>query len=378
MDGLGNFYYRQIEDQTFYGPLYGDFIHQVAGYDRLNVGVLDDHGSQAEWIVIGESYVSYPAALVGHWPGGVVTPFVQGYLSDYAQRETTINLYKIEKVNIWTGVVSTHLPTANSHTPYTYYWYEDHVFQLLRTLGYTTHDQCFTTISGESLTCGALTRTSFLDCGEPTHTKTNVDNNPGSTQTRDYRWNSLEVITLLGVEYNCPLSFEGDSEETWSGIPYDPPIAYSAYAVAEATQIDLTPTILPFPYGEGMPFHVLGKRTREAVLISAGGLYSGSETFTLPLDETTRSFVTPFDSVGLNAGENVAGWMHLQGNGVITQGVIGGASLGKRIYNLGSNHADLIASYLDIPRSQIQGIIYLPMVDENDPFYQEKVLQNPQ
>ena len=91
-----------------------------------------------------------------------------------------------------------------------------------------------------------------------------------------------------------------------------------------------------------------------------------------------RSFVSPFDTVGLNAGESVAGWMHLQGNGVLTQGVIGGASLGKRIYNLGSNHADLIASYLDIPRSQIQGIIYLPMVDENDPFYQEKVLQNPQ
>jgi hypothetical protein len=58
--------------------------------------------------------------------------------------------------------------------------------------------------------------------------------------------------------------------------------------------------------------------------------------------------------------------------------VIGGASLGRRIYNLGSNHAELIASYLDVPPSQIQGIIYLPKVDENDPFYQEKVLQNPQ
>ena len=154
--------------------------------------------------------------------------------------------------------------------------------------------------------------------------------------------------------------------------------AYSLYAVGEATQIDLNPTILPFPYGEGIPFHVLEKRTRQGVLIDAASLGTGSRNYTSLVDETTRSFVSPFDTIGLNAGENVAGWMHLQGNGVLTQGVIGGASLGKRIYNLGSNHADLIASYLDIPRSQIQGIIYLPMVDENDPFYQEKVLQNPQ
>ena len=69
--------------------------------------------------------------------------------------------------------------------------------------------------------------------------------------------------------------------------------------------------------------------------------------------------------------------MHLQGNGVLTQGVIGGASLGKRIYNLGSNHAELIASYLDIPRSQIQGIIYLPDGGRKRPLLSGKSFAEP-
>ena len=73
-------------------------------------------------------------------------------------------LHEIKKVNIWTGAVSTHLAKSYSHFPYTY-----NGSKTLLSLGYTTHDQCFTKISGESLECGARTLTSLLECGEPIH-----------------------------------------------------------------------------------------------------------------------------------------------------------------------------------------------------------------
>lgn len=369
VDAVGNFYYRDT-GWKLYGDLSDDYISQQ-GYADLNVGSLMT-GVGDMPIYLGEEG-SYPSGTIGHWPGGAITPFIESDgpppNGNYSQHQKTIYLYEILKVNIWTEAVSTHLSKAYSHTPYTY-----DSSKTLRTLGYTTHDKCFTKLAGENLDCGALTLISNLDCGLPIHRTTSESNPPISIVNKEYNWEGVEVIQLLGKSYTCPLSFEGESQETYNGSTLT---AYTLLGVGQATQIDLTPGILPFPYGAGTPFHVFQKRTRQGTVTDTASLGSGTRSYNSLQDVTERSFISPFDSVNLESEESVSGWMHLQGNGVLTQGVIGSGSMGKRIYNVGASQADMIASYLDIPRSQIQGIIYLPMVDENDPFYQEKVLQNP-
>ena len=145
-----------------------------------------------------------------------VTPFIESDgpppTGNYSQHEKTITLYEIKKVNIWTGEVSTHLGKSYSHFPYTYGG-----SKTLLSLGYTTHDKCFTKIFGENLECGALSLTSLLECGEPIHITASENTPPITRVTKDYRWASSEVITLFGVEYLCPLSFDGDSEEVYTG-----------------------------------------------------------------------------------------------------------------------------------------------------------------
>jgi hypothetical protein len=92
-----------------------------------------------------------------------------------------------------------------------------------------------------------------------------------------------------------------------------------------------------------------------------------------PTSDVTKTLITPYDETEIDVAVNPSGWMHLDGNNVLAQGLI--VTGGDMIYSQGVRWETIIAAKLGVSLSDIYGMIYLPDVTDNDEEYKEKIAE---
>ena len=320
---------------------------------------------------------------LGNWEGSGRTDIFanDGPGGVYQQHNLTIPLYSLMKYNIWTET-----GTAVSGYAKSYEATPEIVDgkQFLSTLHYKHYLDAYPELAGEGFGMGVVDEEVYRDYGDPTKSDVITYQDPPTNHlaqvAKNYAVDHSESQKIMGKIADSTLVSGGSLSlsAAWHayGMGHYWLLSYFGFDwSAEVNQELVNPTtdisVLSFPYGTGIPFYTRKETNQIRTLSHSQSWDSKNTAYDTPTSDVTKTLITPYDETEIDVAVNPSGWMHLDGNNVLAQGLI--VTGGDMIYSQGVRWETIIATKLGVSLSAIYGMIYLPDVTDNDEEYKIKV-----